>query len=414
VRTPRSEPAWRGRLAAAAALAVIAAATLIPVAQPDVEPLPAFVWLGGLADVLRNVALFLPLGAAGAWLGLPFRRALPAALGLSAAIELVQLAIPGRFTSPFDVVSDGAGAALGWGIVYTAEAWLRPPAALARRLERAFALAAALLLAGSALLLLPAPTAGLYFAHLPPRVANLFAYDGTIDAASLAGTALANGPLGPERSDAVRSALAGDFALRFRGSAGRPGAGLAGLVFVSDERDRAVLLAGLDGEDLVLRWRGRADALGLESPTLRVEGAWHGVAAGSPVAIEITRSGASTCIALATLQRCELGFHAGSGWQALLPVLAFPPGAFALLDFLWVAALAAPLGLWARGRGSALLAAAVAAAPLALLPALVRVQATPLRVWLTFAGGWLVGHALARWLSADSATRAAEAHESQA
>ena len=66
-------------------------------------------------EMLLNVALFVPLGAALAWLGRP--RWLLAAVALSVAIELVQLTLPDRQTELIDVVTNSVGAVIGYTAV---------------------------------------------------------------------------------------------------------------------------------------------------------------------------------------------------------------------------------------------------------------------------------------------------------
>jgi VanZ family protein len=75
-------------------------------------------WVGGWFDTVSNVLLFLPLGYL-------YRLARPSQQGttslsvfclglcVSAGIELAQLFLPGRYTSPADVLTNGAGAWLG-------------------------------------------------------------------------------------------------------------------------------------------------------------------------------------------------------------------------------------------------------------------------------------------------------------
>ena len=70
-----------------------------------------------LADLLGNVALFVPLGAAIAlrWPGLREARVVLVAVALSAAIELVQgITATGRMAQLTDVLMDALGAWLGW------------------------------------------------------------------------------------------------------------------------------------------------------------------------------------------------------------------------------------------------------------------------------------------------------------
>ena len=79
---------------------------------------------GWIAEITGNILLFLPLGAVLCLRNLTFVRSLGIALGLSIAVELVQLLLPGRTTAVDDVLCNTAGAALGWF-----GAWLlhRPP-----------------------------------------------------------------------------------------------------------------------------------------------------------------------------------------------------------------------------------------------------------------------------------------------
>jgi glycopeptide antibiotics resistance protein len=67
-------------------------------------------------NVVGNVLLFAPLGAGLRLLGRPLRVTILAGFALSAAIEVVQLAIPGRTTSTADVLCNTAGIALGWWV----------------------------------------------------------------------------------------------------------------------------------------------------------------------------------------------------------------------------------------------------------------------------------------------------------
>jgi glycopeptide antibiotics resistance protein len=71
--------------------------------------------IGDTLDVLGNVLLFLPLGAALAYAtGLTLRRATVAGALFSACIEMVQLVIPGRWTSVDDFMLNTCGTALGY------------------------------------------------------------------------------------------------------------------------------------------------------------------------------------------------------------------------------------------------------------------------------------------------------------
>ena len=79
-------------------------------------------------DLLVNIAIFAPLGASLRWVGVGFRRSVALGACLSTVIEIVQLGIPGRFTSTDDLILNTVGAAVG----YLAGAWAVSRAAEAR------------------------------------------------------------------------------------------------------------------------------------------------------------------------------------------------------------------------------------------------------------------------------------------
>src|SRR5713101_9526749 len=95
----------------AAALAVIAVATLVPQPSeaPSVAQIPIWCLVCGqfgTIDALLNVALFAPLGAGLLLLGLPLRRAVLIGAALSLAIETTQyFAIAGRDASLGDLLT---------------------------------------------------------------------------------------------------------------------------------------------------------------------------------------------------------------------------------------------------------------------------------------------------------------------
>jgi glycopeptide antibiotics resistance protein len=73
-----------------------------------------------LADLIGNVLLFMPLGAASAlrWPHAPARRVLLAAALLSTAIELIQgVTATGRMAQTTDVLMNTLGAWLGWLVI---------------------------------------------------------------------------------------------------------------------------------------------------------------------------------------------------------------------------------------------------------------------------------------------------------
>ena len=84
-------------------------------------------------EVVANVVMFVPLGlllATSRRVPRPWH-AVAAGLALSAAIETVQIALPGRYPTVQDVAANTAGAAVGAAAVVARRAWR------ARRARRA-------------------------------------------------------------------------------------------------------------------------------------------------------------------------------------------------------------------------------------------------------------------------------------
>src|SRR5436309_3181847 len=137
-------PPARTRFLAAALLPILLA-TLWPFPGQEPEGFISCIACGAHAtsDVLLNILLFAPLGAALALQPRSVTRcALTAAL-LSAAIELTQLYIPGRDSSLGDVLANTLGGTLGALLTRIAVLWLLPAPARAARLSRTAAFAAA-------------------------------------------------------------------------------------------------------------------------------------------------------------------------------------------------------------------------------------------------------------------------------
>lgn len=117
------------RIALCASLGLILAITLVPARGPnELQLVPLIRIVRGLTppvdpavvtNVVGNIFLFLPLGAALCLLGLRRRRIVLAGFCLSAAIEITQLVIPGRTTSSDDVLCNTLGAFVGFLLAST-------------------------------------------------------------------------------------------------------------------------------------------------------------------------------------------------------------------------------------------------------------------------------------------------------
>jgi VanZ family protein len=369
------------RLALAAALlaaAAILSATLVPDRSITAEQLAHAARRSGLlADFLRNVILFAPLGASLAWSGIRPRRALLAGALLSAGIELSQIAIPSRDPSVRDFAANVAGVALALALFRSAPEWLHPSPAHARTLEACTGAAVVFALVGTGFLLAPAPTAAIFYGHrTPSSLAHLAPYGGSVRDASIDGIEIPHGPIAD--SAGVGARLLGDYTLRIDALAGPPPDRLAAFVLITDADQNEILLLGPDGDDLVYRYRARGQRVGLEPARARLPHSLAGIEPGAPLALSVSRARADLCIAVDGTAECGHGPTAGDGWRLVVPDWRILARARAVLETSWLAALFAPLGFWARRNAATATAWAASAAALVLVPAVLPLRPTPL------------------------------------
>jgi VanZ family protein len=351
-----------------------------------------------LADTVRNVVLFVPLGVCLAGLGLRAGRSALLGAALSLAVEIAQNLIPGRDASPRDLLANTAGTLLGFLLVIRARDWLAPGARLQRRLVVAAGLVAAALFAAAGPLFAPSPTDEPWYGHWTPDLGHLEHYAGSVESASLAGLSIVHGELAD--TAAMRDHFRSDLGLHVLARAGPPPRDVAPILLVTDELRREILLLGPDGGDLTLRYRSRSDALGLEPARLRLPGVLAGLAPGLPLDISVTRRDGDLCVAWNTTERCGLGFTAGDLWQLLGPDYAVLAPWRRLLAGVWVAALWLPLGLWGRRDAVSVVALALAAASLVLAGLHPALLPTPSSQLLAAALGFAAGAALQRFAAA--------------
>lgn len=210
------------------------------------------------ADLLLNLALFVPLGLALRHAGWPTRRALVSGAALSTLLELAQwLLVPGRNANPWDVLANGAGAWVGASL---------PPVLLASA-PIAVWLASPLLLAPAA------PAAAQWWGQWAHHFSGTVPFDGRVEAVRF------NGVPAPDRQlsvGATRAMRAGydrpPVTLEIRITPAPANPGLAHLASIADGQSRAVVALWQRNAALEADWFSRGTALGLRPPAVRLAG----------------------------------------------------------------------------------------------------------------------------------------------
>jgi len=396
----------------ALALLAILTATMWPLQSRKTATVLSCIVCGdhGAADVLLNVLLFVPFGAA---LALErrsiWRCALFGAL-LSAVVEFAQLYIPGRDSSIGDVLSNGSGATLGAILARTAPVWLLPSPKLATRLSRCAAFSATALCFLTGVLLAPAFPDALYYGMWTPDLGHLERYRGRVQDATINALHVTDGPMADSRL--VRELLdsTGGFSLQVHALAGPRLPALGPLFAIFDGRQREIILLGPDRDDLVFRFRTRAAAVRLDQPDIRLENAMRHITTGDVIDLSVRREGKGRGFRITVngWSDSRRGFSVGSGWALLLYPEVLPRWLRTLLSAVWVGGLSLPAGFWMRTRGDALFAGALLLAGLIGAPALTPLLPTPAYQWAAAALGVLAGtgfNAVLCCHSAEDSTR---------
>jgi len=374
-----------GGLLAAAGLALVLALTLTPAAGLDEGRFRWCLLCGdlGLADFVANVLLLVPLAAGLALLGVAGRRIVAAAFLLATAVELAQLAVPGRESTLGDVAAATLGATL---VVLARHRW-----PVRRSLPSSVLAAAAALavMAGTGIALRPSLPPTAWFGQWTAKQAGMEWYRGTVLDASIAGLPLRDGPL--EDSRAVRERLSAGEPLTVHARAGPRPPGLAPLFAIADADQRGILLVGIDGDDLVLRVRLRAADAGLGQPELRWRGVLASLRATDALAVTVRRTGGGSCLAVNGRERCGLGYPAGRGWALVHAVPGLPPAAVAALDGGFVALAALLVGLVVTRGAAGAATALVVLLGLAVLPPALGLLPTPALQLAASAAGLVAG-----------------------
>lgn len=383
------------RVIVAVSLAVIATLTLLPSPHSDTSNSFACVFCGELAmaDAIRNVLLFVPLGLGLGLMGMTLRRAVLSALLVSGGIEFLQLFIPGRDASIGDVITNVTGCAFGFALIASAKWWMSPSPRLAGKLALAWTGLVLGTIAFTGYLLQPSFPQSTYYGQWTPRFGHMEWYRGKILDARIGSRFIRSWNL--EHSDSVRSDLLRGAPIEILALAGPSVSDLASLFSIADEYQRRILLIGPDRDDLVYQFRTRAADFRLDQPELIVSGAMD-VTAGDTLNIKIWSGLKEYCVSVNHNETCGLGFTAGTGWHLLGHITHLPPAIKTILNAVWISMLLVPLGYWVRLTTTSGAGLVVLVSTLLLMPDWTGLLPTPMHEWMAALLGLAAGLLLRR------------------
>lgn len=349
------------------AIALIAAATLTPNAfDPAHRVPPAWCFACGemwLTDVLSNIALFLPLGAALAWRSVRWTRVLLIALGTSFVVEFCQyIGFPsGRSAASADLLTNTLGAVIG-ALVVMHWTWLcRPPRRQAMLFAMGWAMLSALVLwvtgvaIGSVVPRDQSAEPLTFVASTRTHPPNFGWYGGVVEQARLdapdrTSLLIRRGWGGPIIVQATRLFDTVTVRVLLRGR--DENTAFVPLIYVHVGADSSpAFMIGQYGDDAELRVRRRATTLGLSLPALRLPGAFAARHVGDTTAMTLTASVRTADWVLrgssqSGVRESPLALNAGMGWSMIQTVISYDSPAAPLAWALWLTFLVAPVGWW--------------------------------------------------------------------
>jgi hypothetical protein len=259
-------PRTPGAVLAALYLLLIALLTLTPSAYSPGDAERAFCLLcgpmGGV-DFALNLAFFVPLGFLLRLAGLSRGRALALCIATTLAIELIQLAIPGRVTSLGDLVSNSIGGAVG---IVVADRWpsiITPEVRQARAWTAAWSVGLIAVLVGTMWLFEPSLPQTAWWGQIAAELGQFDHFQGRVLDARVGPLEIREGRL--PNGDSVR-ALLGRRGTVVRASVvpAPPSQRLAPIVSIFDGDHREIMVLGEEGAAAIFRVRRRATAAGLQ------------------------------------------------------------------------------------------------------------------------------------------------------
>jgi hypothetical protein len=335
----------------------------------------------GLAELIQNLLLFIPLGAC---LALAGRRLLAATLigaAVSLAVEFAQQWIPGRDPNVGDIICNTAGTAIGVALAWSRSHWLTPPPRRSAWLALTTALLAVLVWLGTGALLRPTLPAAPLTPVTAPDLDHWGRFRGKVVWVRFANGILSVEAIAPPRMPGREAPLA----------------------VVFDSRGTMAVVLAVVGRDLQLSYHTPAAELTLEQPELRWRGALAPIAPGDTFTASAGHDENGICMAVNHEFRCGFGYTIGDGWRLIFDPEEFAHWALVVLNSLWVAGWMTGVG-WFAGRTAAAnenggegrrwaarVAVGIVLVGLVIVPWLTGLNGTSLWEWVGALGGIELG-----------------------
>jgi hypothetical protein len=379
-----------------------------------------------VADAVRNILLFLPLGVTLALAGAGVRRATVIAFLFSTFIEVMQaLVIAGRDPSVGDLAMNTVGALLGATLTVRWRDWLLPTAESARRLTIGGIVIAIAVCAGvcySFGIFLPDRDA-YYVRWVPPVGGGLDMFHGQLLGVTVAGVPMEPSVLPPD-SPVRRRLTAGQHALHAVLIPGTPPIEYSTIFGITPLGVELVEIAQ-NGRDLFFRYHSRGAAARFEGPQLLLRGVFPDSARTAADRRDTMHVDADLAHGILSLRadvrgvtpvvrESTLRLGPALGWTL---ILGMPPRLMehlSLIGAAWLFALFCPLGFWSSRAAAApvgqertawrwnALALASVVAALAALPPVFGYPATSAVAWIAACAGVISGMLIGRWLPASA------------
>lgn len=337
-------------------LLLIARLTLLPDPEAQYGAARTPLWCvlcgtRGSIDFLFNVALFAPLGAGLAILGVQARVVVLAGVALTLGIETAQaVVLVGRDPSLGDLLANTGGVWLGAFLGETWCRWLVPAIPWAPRLAVASSLTWLGLQALTAWGLRTSTPGGEYYGQWQPVLGGMDVFRGTVVSARVNRLAIPSSGQAPDSRVLRRELAATQSHVEAVVVTGEPSESFAPIVGLAHHDRYHIALLGQDKQDLIFYRRFRASEVLLNSPTVRLPFAFSGSDTRVRIGGTMDRHSMTVWTEDESGRRSvRIDLHPSMGWAILLPVTYDLGPDARIWTALWLAAWLGLISWWSAG-----------------------------------------------------------------